>query len=172
MSAHLAEAAGTVGASIPRNRFVAHLDLPAGVTVSIHAPTLSDLQLVVSKLQPTEAVNDPMAGKSVKDITAAPIPAPTPAAATTAGNAPAPTATPASAPPAAAASAASGEGEKRPTYDDVKARVLAMAKISRDTAAGALKHFGVDNANKLKLEQYPDFLAHADKILLASGAAK
>jgi hypothetical protein len=52
----------------------------------------------------------------------------------------------------------------------VRDRVLKLAKISRETAAGALAKFGVDHGNKLKLEQYPEFLAHADS-LLAKGTA-
>ena len=136
------------------NSFSAHLALPAGVAVSITAPTLNDLQLVVTRLQP--AANDilpsasaaPKAEKSKAET----------------GNASASTGAQASVPPAASGSAPGGDAP-RPTYDDVKARVLKLAKVSRETATAALAKFGVDHGNKLKLEQYPEFLAHADKVL-------
>lgn len=156
MSAQPAQAAA------PANQFSASLVLAAGVTAYIHAPTMHELQHVVAKLQPTE----PAATGTSAPKAAAPAPTPAPQPEPTAGNASASTATPASAPPADSGSAAAADAP-RPTYDDVKARVLALAKAKgRDAAAATLKSFGVDNANKLKLEQYPGFIAAADKLLL------
>lgn len=156
----------SVAAGIPLNRFSAHLALSAGVSVSIHAPSLVDLQLVVGKLQPTEAVNDPAPKPAVKP-TATPAPTAAPQA-QAAGNASASTSTPAGAPPASGGSTSAGEAP-RPTYDDVKARVLRIAKEKgRDAAAKVLAEFKVDNANKLTLEQYPAFIEAADKLLGAS----
>lgn len=163
MSAQLA------GDGMPLNRFTAYLALAAGVTVSIHAPTLPDLAAVVSRLQ--SAVNDP-------------VPAPTPLQAVV-GNAPASTATPASAPPAASGSAPAGEAGNAAaaspapvapaaspasspvpaTYDDVKARVLALAKKDKPSAVKLLQEFGVDNAQKLKPEQYAGFCVRGDQLL-------
>jgi hypothetical protein len=57
MSAQLAAAAAS------SNNFSAHLQLADGATASIHAPTLTGLRDIVAKLQPTEAVNDPVAVK-------------------------------------------------------------------------------------------------------------
>jgi hypothetical protein len=77
---------------------------------------------------------------------------------------PAPTSAPASAPAAASGSESAGDAP-RPTYDDVKARVLALAKKDRALATEALAKFGVDHGNKLKLEQYADFIKAADEML-------
>jgi hypothetical protein len=148
--------------AIERNSFSAHLALPAGVAVSITAPTLNDLQLVVTKLQPS--ANDVTTGGPQT-------PAPKPEKTTGKAAAPSPTPAPTSAPapvPDAASGSASAEGEaKRPTYDDVKERVLKLAKLSREKATEALAKFGVDHANKLKLEDYPKFIEQADEILKA-----
>lgn len=142
------------------NSFSAHLALAAGVAVSITAGTMADLADVVAKLQGKQPANDtpnrPTAEPQAKAQTAG----------NAAGNAPAPTPAPASVPPAVSGSEAAAEG-KRPTYDDVKARVLALAKLSRDHATKALAKFGVDHGNKLKLEDYPAFLKHADEVLAA-----
>lgn len=102
-----------------------------------------------------------------------PAPAPTPAAAPVAeqGNAPASTATPASAPPASAGSEANAGSPHPFNYNDIQARVVSMVKapkIGRDKALALLGEFGVDHANKLKLEQYADFVAKADKLLEAA----
>lgn len=133
--------------------FTAFLTLGSGVTAHIQAPTLASLSDAVTRFQP-----------AANDTAKTPDPASTPKA--EAGNALASTATPASAPPAASGSADSGEA-KRPDYNDVRDRVLKLAKISRDTASGALAKFGVDHGNKLPLEKYTEFLAHADGILAA-----
>ncbi|MDB5965105.1 MAG: hypothetical protein JWQ72_1605, partial [Polaromonas sp.] len=153
--------------AVDRNSFSAHLALPAGVAVSITASTLTDLQAVVAKLQP--AAND--APAAAAKPAAAPKPTPAPAAAPAAGNAPASTPAPAGAQPAASGSAAAGDEAKRPTYDDVRDRVLKLAKVSRDSATAALAKFSVDHANKLKLEDYPAFLAHADQVLAGGASA-
>jgi hypothetical protein len=147
---------------VERNSFSAHLALPAGVAVSITAPTLNDLQLVVTKLQPS--ANDINGGGPQT-------PAPKPEKPAGKAAAPSPTPAPTSAPapvPGAESGSASGESEvKRPTYDDVKERVLKLAKLSREKATELLSTFGVDHANKLKLEDYPKFIGQADEILKA-----
>jgi hypothetical protein len=145
------------------NSFSAHLALAAGVAVSITAGTLDDLASVVGKLQAKQSANDTKAEtKSAKTETKLAVQE------TPAGNASASTGTQASAQGAASGSEAAADAP-RPTYDDVKARVLALAKIGRDKATAALAKFGVDHGNKLKLEDYPAFLKHADEVL---GAAK
>lgn len=172
MSAQLAGDAGT------SNSFHARLALAAGVTVAITAPTLADLSAVVAKLQPTVAANDAPAprGQTHQQAAADHIPGVKNREGDPAGNASASTGTQASALPAASGSAAGGE-DKRFNYDDIKDRVLKLAKLSRDTAVGLLKEFKgvngqpVDNANKLQLQDYSAFVAKADEIL-AKGAAK
>jgi len=147
------------------NSFSAHLALAAGVAVSITASTMHELAQVVGKLQGTEPANDKVIVKDAKAAGAAG------AAKAEAGkDTPAPSPTPAPANAPAAASGSAGAETKGPNYDDVKARVLALAKISRDTASAALAAFNVDHANKLKLEDYPAFIEAADKTL-AAGAA-
>jgi hypothetical protein len=109
MSAQLAEQGASLGSIAGaiglRNHFTAHLALAAGVTVSINAPTLSDLSAAVAKLQPTEAVNDPMAGKSVAEVmlgnSNAPARGAAPSQATTAAPVDAPKQTAAASTPAA-----------------------------------------------------------------------
>jgi hypothetical protein len=91
-------------------------------------------------------------------------------AAQPAGNASASTGTPAGAQGAANGSAAGGDAPKAITYNEVRDRVLALSKVSRDTAVNALKHFGVDHGNKLPLEQYGPFMVHTEPLL--KGAAK
>lgn len=65
----------------------------------------------------------------------------------------------------------SGDEPARPTYDDVKKAVLALAKISPDTAKATLAKFTgqngqpCDHGTKLKLEDYPAFLAAANEHL-------
>jgi hypothetical protein len=148
-----------LGSQQPANSFHASLVLGDGITAHVSAPTIDDLQRVVGRLQP--AANDTGKAAAAKTDKAKPQ---EPAA----GNGPASTGTQGSAPGAASGSASGGE--TAPNYNDVRDRVLKLAKISRETAAGALAKFGVDHGNKLKLEQYPEFLAHADS-LLAKGTA-
>jgi hypothetical protein len=147
------------------NSFSAHLALAAGVAVSITAETMEQLANVVGKLQATApAAND---SKPAKENKAKPEPQEQP------GNASASTNTQASAPPAASGSEPAADA-KRFTYDDVKARVLAMAKVSRDLATKTLGNFKtvggdkVDHGNKLQLEDYPAFIEAADKALAAA----
>jgi hypothetical protein len=143
----------------PTNSFHASLVLGDGITAHVSAPTIDDLQRVVDRLQP--ASNDTAKPPKADKVKPQEQPA---------GNAaPASTGTPASAPPAASGSASGGEAVA-PNYNDVRDRVLKLAKLSRETAAGALAKFGVDHGNKLKLEQYPEFLAHADSLLAKGGA--
>ena len=143
-----------MSAVLQPNYFTAGLNLADGVSVRIEAPTLAAVAEIVAKLQP--AANDAKAATP-----AAPsAPKPLPAAAATAAP------TQASAPAAVSGSAAAPSADvKGPTYDDVRACILKLAKVSKDTAVAALAKFGVDAGPKLKLEQYADFLAHADQVL-------
>jgi hypothetical protein len=150
------------------NSFSAHLALAAGVAVSITAETMEQLANVVGKLQATApAANDSKPADKPK-VEAKPAEQP--------GNASASTSTQANARPAASGSEAGAEA-KRFTYDDVKARVLAMAKVSRDLATKTLGNFKtvggdkVDHGNKLQLEDYPAFIEAADKALAAGAKA-
>lgn len=67
----------------------------------------------------------------------------------------------------AAASSSSTDDAKRPDYNDVKAAVLALAKISPQLAKDTLAKFKgqngepCDHGTKLPLESYADFLAAA-----------
>jgi hypothetical protein len=125
-----------------------------GADVTISAPSIETLQTLLAKLQAPVAA--PKAA------------APKPTQAPAVGNVP-PASTPAPASvPAASAGSESPADVKGPTYDDVRARILALAKISKDTAVAALAKFGVDAGPKLKLEQYADFLVHADQVLGAT----
>jgi hypothetical protein len=153
------------------NSFSAHLALAGGVHATITAPSLSELAIVVGKLHQT-AANDTPEKVVVKDTAKA-----KPEAEAGKGTpAPSPTPAPASA-PAAASGSASGADTPGPTYDDVKARVLALAKISRDlatTTLGVFKTVGgdkVDHGNKLQLPDYPTFIAAADKAIEAAKVA-
>jgi hypothetical protein len=130
----------------------------ASVTLSCSSPT--DLKDALATFGIGAAAND--SGKTQKPPASSPAPA-------AAGNASASTGTQASAPAAGAGSAPSG-GEATPiTYNEIRDRVLALSKVSRDTAVKALAHFKVDHGNKLPLEQYAAFMAHTDSLV---GAAK
>lgn len=157
------------------NSFSAHLALAAGVAVSITADTMDKLAGVVAKLQDQSAANDTKPVKTAKAETPAATTTPTPAPSKAPeGNASASTTTQASAPPAASGSEAAGDAP-RFTYDDVKNRVLALSKVRRELAVETLGAFKtvagdkVDHGNKLRLEDYPAFIAAADKAL---GAGK
>lgn len=121
------------------NSFSAHLALAAGVSVSISAPTLADLQQVVGKLQPTEAANDtpaPTTGKSKPAAT----PAQTAAATAPAGKPATQTTEPSA--PAAAAQAAQGEaGNATPAGQAADASTASSTKPEGEAAVtfGALK---------------------------------
>ena len=157
------------------NSFSATLALAAGVAVSITADTMDKLAGVVAKLQDQPAANDTTPrGWTAAEAAADNIPGKKSRDGDE-GNAPASTATQASAQPAAGGSEAAAD-TPRPTYDDVKARVLALSKVRRELAVetlGAFKTVGgdkVDHGNKLQLEDYPAFIAAADKALGAKGA--
>lgn len=148
------------------NRFSAHLVLAAGVTASIHALSLADLQAVVAKLQPTTAAND-----APKPAIEQQKPAATPApAAAAAGNASASTGTQASAQGAGAGSAATGGDAPKYTYQDIATRITTLCKKTggRDKCMALLKSFTgqngqpADHGNKLKLEDYPAFTQKID----------
>jgi hypothetical protein len=163
MSAQLAAAAAS------SNNFSAHLQLADGATASIHAPTLTGLRDIVAKLQPTEAVNDPVAVKPA----ATPAPAPTAAPqAQPEGNASASTGTQASAQAAAGGSAPSADTPTY-TYDQVAQRVKDLCKKpgGREKCLALLATFKgvsgdkVDHGNKLQLADYASFIAQADKLI-------
>lgn len=152
------------------NSFSAHLALAAGVAVSISAPSLSALQQVVGKLQPTEAANE----GNVKPV-AATAPAGSPATQTTA-----PSATTAAAPaagdagnastagPAAAASPASSpkpEAAPEVTFDVVKKAFLALSTKAdgRSKCEAVLKPFKVAKLSEAKPEQYAAVLEAIEK---------
>ncbi|HSV48338.1 MAG TPA: hypothetical protein VLJ58_21295 [Ramlibacter sp.] len=155
------------------NSFSAHLALAAGVAVSITAETMEQLAGVVSKLQGAAANDAKVVVKETKPETV--IKGATTSEAKDAGNASASTGTQASAPPAASGSEPDADAP-RYTYDDVKARVLALSKVRRELAVetlGAFKTVGgdkVDHGNKLQLPDYPAFIAAADKALGAGNA--
>jgi type IV secretory pathway TrbL component len=142
-----------------------------GASVSLSCSSPDELRKALATFGiGTHAANDSA------PTTAKAKPAATPAAQPE-GNASASTGTPAGAQPAAAGSAASGEGEKRPDYSDVTKRVLALAKIKKQLALETLGKFTgqngqpADHGTKLKLEDYPAFLAAADQVLKANGVA-
>lgn len=57
------------------------------------------------------------------------------------------------------------------SYPDVQARVIGLAKHSRDAATGLLGEFGVSHGKELKEEQWAEFIAAADaKIAEFAGA--
>lgn len=77
----------------------------------------------------------------------------------------APAAEPATAEPAPTAEASSStsqSAEPEVTYPDVQARVIGLAKHSRDAATGLLGEFGVSHGKELKEEQWAEFVAAAD----------
>lgn len=78
----------------------------------------------------------------------------------------APEAEPATAEPAPTAEASSSTSQSAEleavTYPDVQARVIGLAKHSRDAATGLLGEFGVSHGKELKEEQWAEFVAAAD----------
>lgn len=87
----------------------------------------------------------------------------------------APEAEPATAEPAPTAEASSSTSQSAEpeavTYPDVQARVIGLAKHSRDAATGLLGEFGVSHGKELKEEQWAEFVAAADaKIAELAGA--
>lgn len=129
-----------------------------GIFLNVHTTNFTDLVKTLAQLghgvtlehlQLKQPEAPPAAPKPEPQASASPAPAASPAPMT-----PAPS-------PAAASSA--DAGAKRPDYNDVKAAVLALVKVDKKLAVDTLKAFGVDNANKLKLEDYASFLAAAAK---------
>lgn len=78
----------------------------------------------------------------------------------------APEAEPAVAEPAPTVEASSSTSQSAEpeavTYPDVQARVIGLAKHSRDAATGLLGEFGVSHGKELKEEQWAEFVAAAD----------
>lgn len=165
-----------MSAVLAPNYFTAGLSLAGGVSVRIEAPSLAAVAAIVQRLDP--AANDTSAPTAAgffigSAVTQAPASAPTAAPAANKTGTPKPTAAPAATPapaPASAPAVASGSdaaAEKRPTYDDVKERVLAVLKTTdgRAKVPTLLAQFNVDHATKLGLEQYPAFIVAADQLL-------
>lgn len=75
----------------------------------------------------------------------------------------------ASSPAASAAPSTSGQGadsEPAPSYDDVKAKVVALSKEKgREPAVQLLQRYGVAKAPELAPEQYAEFIKDVDAIL-------
>lgn len=137
--------------------------------VHIVAKTLADLTKTVAQLRPTEAVGKTAPATKTEPKKEAAAQTPKQETASTSAAAATPAASPAASPATAATPAA--DEPTRPTYDDVKRAVLALAKISSDTAKATLAKFTgqngqpCDHGTKLKLEDYPAFLAAADEQL-------
>lgn len=134
----------------PEESFNATLQVNGGY-VHVFAKNLDALIKTIGQLRPTE----PVKAEPAKPKAAAPSPSPSESAASAASS----------------QASASTDEAPRPTYDDVKKAVLAMAKISGDKALATLKSFTgqngepCDHGTKLKLEDYPAFLAAAAKVL-------
>jgi hypothetical protein len=169
----------TASSYTPEENYSATLLVDGGY-VHINAKTLAALVKTVAQLRPTEGIGKTTPAESVKAEPAKPKAEPKKEAAAQVEKQPAAgaagvgsTPTPASAPAAVASSQASASTDEapRPTYDDVKKAVLAMAKISGDKALATLKSFTgqngepCDHGTKLKLEDYPAFLAKAQLVL-------
>lgn len=71
----------------------------------------------------------------------------------------------------ASSSTSQSEAPAGVSYPDVQARVIGLAKHSRDAATGLLGEFGVSHGKELKEEQWVEFIAAADaKIAEYAGA--
>lgn len=71
----------------------------------------------------------------------------------------------------ASSSTSQSEEPSAVSYPDVQARVIGLAKHSRDAATGLLGEFGVSHGKELKEEQWAEFVAAADaKIAEFAGA--
>ena len=62
----------------------------------------------------------------------------------------------------ASSSTSQSEAPSAVSYPDVQARVIGLAKHSRDAATGLLGEFGVSHGKELKEEQWAEFIAAAD----------
>jgi hypothetical protein len=168
MSAQLA------GHGVPTNSFSAHLALAAGVTVSIHAPSMHALRNVVAVLQPTEPANDAGNASTPNRVT---VPAGSPATQTTA-----PSAQPAAvvgageagnahvAAPQGGSSAQTASTDKQSaspevTFDVLKKAFLALSTkaAGREKCEAVLKPFGLAKLSAATPEQYAAVLAEIEK---------
>lgn len=71
----------------------------------------------------------------------------------------------------ASSSTSQSEEPSAVSYPDVQARVIGLAKHSRDAATGLLGEFGVSHGKELKEEQWAEFVSAADaKIAEFAGA--
>lgn len=148
---------------------------------SIHLAMASPQELIeaLAKFGIKTAANDTPVGAAPQPTTAKEKPAATPAptaAPAAEGNASASTGAQAG---AQDANAGSGQAADAPTvtYDQVRDRVLALSKVSKDLALETLGLFTgvggakVDHGNKLQLHDYPAFVKAADAKLKPAGVA-
>lgn len=70
----------------------------------------------------------------------------------------------------ASSSTSQSEEPSAVSYPDVQARVIGLAKHSRDAATGLLGKFGVSHGKELKEEQWAEFVAAADAKIAEFGA--
>lgn len=70
----------------------------------------------------------------------------------------------------ASSSTSQSEEPSAVSYPDVQARVIGLAKHSRDAATGLLGEFGVSHGKELKEEQWAEFVAAADAKIAEFGA--
>jgi hypothetical protein len=158
----------------PEEQFNATL-LTDGGYVSIVSRTLADLVKTVAQLRPTESAGKSTpakpAGTSIGEAVAATLkPKQKEAAAPTPKQEAALSPSPALTPAESTVAPATGDEPARPTYDDIKRAVLALAKISPETAKATLAKFTgqngqpCDHGTKLKLEDYPAFLKAAEEV--------
>lgn len=70
----------------------------------------------------------------------------------------------------ASSSTSQSEAPSDVSYPDVQARVIGLAKHSRDAATGLLGKFGVSHGKELQEEQWPAFIARADELIAEFGA--
>ena len=71
----------------------------------------------------------------------------------------------------ASSSTSQSEAPSDVSYPDVQARVIGLAKHSRDAATGLLGKFGVSHGKELKEEQWPAFIARADELIAEYASA-
>lgn len=62
----------------------------------------------------------------------------------------------------ASSSTSQSEAPSDVSYPEVQARVIGLAKHSRDAATGLLGEFGVSHGKELKEEQWAEFISAAD----------
>jgi hypothetical protein len=71
----------------------------------------------------------------------------------------------------ASSSTSQSEAPSDVSYPDVQARVIGLAKHSRDAATGLLGKFGVSHGKELQEEQWPAFIARADELIAGYAGA-